>query len=278
MGLRALVILSLLPSSIAYVWSRRGTTLQKLQSLHRFSSRIPIDDEKSTVVLESGSEISVPEAIQDPDSNSKWSKLEAASRAAAAEYDSEQRRKVLLGIGSAIAGAGLFVFKRIALVLGTFQDPVVLLHRMEETSPPLNEALLSGQPTLIDFYADWCENCKVMAPLMKRLEEEYEGRVNFVSLNADRADGLNDDLVSLFRVDGIPHLALVDAQGNVQTALIGLVPDDVLRADLDALSSGLSQKPNGDDLPYVGYDAFGASRDRNILKSTVFGQGNKTPK
>lgn len=210
------------------------------------------------------------------ESASKWAKMEVASRAAAKEYDDEERRKVLIAIGSASLGAGAWLAKRIAALSGVagFEDPVQLLHRLEDASSPLEDALRSGKPTVIDFYADWCENCKEMAPALLKFEEEYQGRVNFVSLNADRPDGFNDELVFLFRVDGIPHLALVDPSGNVQTALVGLVPDEVLRADLDALVSGKSQKANGEDLPFLGFDAFETGRregrDRNVLNSPLF--------
>lgn len=57
------------------------------------------------------------------------------------------------------------------------------------------------------------------------------------------------DLVEKFRVDGIPHFALISRDGEVRTALIGKVPKRVMEADLEAL---LSDKA----LPYEGYDAF----------------------
>ena len=66
--------------------------------------------------------------------------------------------------------------------------------------------------------------------------------------------------MSLFRVDGIPHFAFVSAAGDVETALIGLVPSGVFRAQLDALlqlgGGGGSPAPPTSSLPYLGFDAF----------------------
>jgi thioredoxin-like negative regulator of GroEL len=107
----------------------------------------------------------------------------------------------------------------------------------------------------------------VAAPTLKSVEEEYADRVNFIMVNGD--DGRNWPLIQLFGVDAIPHLALLSDQGDVETALIGPMSRNVLRADIDAL---LAEKDCGnkapevpepkakvchDELPFVMYDAFG---------------------
>jgi thioredoxin-like negative regulator of GroEL len=77
----------------------------------------------------------------------------------------------------------------------------------------------------------WCENCKLTASTLHAVEEEYKESVNFVMVDGDkRASG---DLIEAFGVDAIPHLALVSAEGDVMTALIGPIPKTVLEADLD---------------------------------------------
>jgi thiol-disulfide isomerase/thioredoxin len=105
----------------------------------------------------------------------------------------------------------------------------------------------NGRPTVVDFYAEWCENCKEMAPLLRELEARYKGQVNFVVVNGDSPQAA--DLVETFRVDGIPHLALISKEGEVKTALIGKVPRPVLEADINSLIAD-------QELPYEGYDAF----------------------
>lgn len=124
--------------------------------------------------------------------------------------------------------------------------------------------------------APWCENCKVAAPTLQSIEQEYGDRVNFILVNGD--DGRNWPLIQLFGVDAIPHLALLSDRGDVETALIGPMSRNVLRADIDALlvekdcgekvnvdEVSLEKKKEGNvchkELPYVMYDAFGNRPD-----------------
>eukprot|EP00900_Chrysochromulina_parva_P003477 jgi/Chrpa1/1312/Chrysochromulina_OHIO_Genome00010784-RA len=102
-------------------------------------------------------------------------------------------------------------------------NPVALLTRMEERSPALSDALASGNPTLVEFYAPWCTSCKEAAPSMMRMQAHYQGRVNFVVVNGD--DPRNLDLVRLFGVDGIPHLSLISSERKLAGTLVGAVPE-----------------------------------------------------
>jgi thioredoxin-like negative regulator of GroEL len=70
-----------------------------------------------------------------------------------------------------------------------------------------------------------------MAPTLLQVEEDYKERVNFVMVNGDKRDAW--PLIEAFGVDAIPHMALVSADGDVETALIGPIPKSVLSADLD---------------------------------------------
>ena len=115
-------------------------------------------------------------------------------------------------------------------------NPVALLARMEEGSPALPDALASGRPTLVEFYAPWCVSCKESAPGMMRLQKQYGDRVNFVVLNGD--DPRNGGLVRKFGVDGVPHLAMISAERTLQGTLIGDVPEPVVDATVKALAAG----------------------------------------
>jgi thioredoxin-like negative regulator of GroEL len=86
------------------------------------------------------------------------------------------------------------------------------------------------------------------------LEEEYKDQVNFVMVNGDRSEAW--PLIERFGVDAIPHLALISAEGDVETALIGPVPKRVLEADLNALISNANAQNKKVDLPYQMLDAF----------------------
>ena len=121
---------------------------------------------------------------------------------------------------------------------------------------------------MVDFYADWCENCRVMAPRLVAVALRYAERVNFVTLNGDTPDRQNDSISTLFGVEGIPHFAFVSGGGDVETALVGLVPTSVFVAQLDALLAGGPKLTA--PLPYLGFDAFASS---NVKQSHHTGRG-----
>jgi len=144
-----------------------------------------------------------------------------------------------------------------------------LLSSMQDKSVDINVIGNNGRPTVVDFWAPWCENCKVTAPTLKSVEDEYGDRVNFIMVNGDLRT--NGALIERFGVDAIPHLALISSDGFIETSLIGLVPRSVLRTDLDVLIQNAHStnsantelqnrnKPNGQgkiELPYKMFDAF----------------------
>jgi len=81
-----------------------------------------------------------------------------------------------------------------------------------------------------------------MAPTFYQIEEQYRDRVNFVMVNADNLEE-NWPLIEALGVDAIPHLALLEADGTVDTALIGPVPKQWLIDDLDVLIENAETKP-----------------------------------
>lgn len=142
-----------------------------------------------------------------------------------------------------------------------------ILVSMENNSAPLTSVGNNGKPTVIDFWAPWCSNCKVAAPTLQAVEKQYGDRVNFIMVNGD--DGRNWPLIQLFGVDAIPHLALLSEEGDVETALIGPMSRNVLRADIDALltkreNCGEAAPVCHEELPYKMYDAFSNRESRRI--------------
>jgi len=85
------------------------------------------------------------------------------------------------------------------------------------------------------------------------LEEEYGSQVNFVMVNGDQAAAW--PLIERFGVDAIPHLALINAEGDVETALIGPIPKRILEADLNVLLDN-SKSTEKQELPYKMLDVF----------------------
>ena len=86
-----------------------------------------------------------------------------------------------------------------------------------------SEVLKSEVPVLVDFYADWCGPCKMMAPVIAQLAEKYEGKVKVGKCNIDEEDGL----ARVHRVMNIPNM-----KGEVVGNIVGAVSQDVLEAEL----------------------------------------------
>lgn len=151
----------------------------------------------------------------------------------------------------------------VALAVGNYAyqwthpvTPIQLLVNMERSSTPLSEIGKNSKPTVIDFWAPWCENCRYMAPTLFQIEESYKDKVNFVMVNGD--DPNNWPLIEALGVDAIPHLAMVESDGTVDTALIGAVPKEWICTDIDVLLDNASkdeQTPKR-KLPYQMLDAF----------------------
>jgi len=99
-----------------------------------------------------------------------------------------------------------------------------------------------------------------MAPTLFQIEESYKDKVNFVMVNGD--DPTNWPLIEKLGVDAIPHLALVESDGTVDTALIGAVPKEWLSRDIDTLLDNARVKNDGGEevgkrpLPYQMLDVF----------------------
>jgi thiol-disulfide isomerase/thioredoxin len=122
-----------------------------------------------------------------------------------------------------------------ALSLKT-QTNAASLPAMAKASVPLEVALKSGKPTLMEFYADWCSSCQAMAPAMAQLKTDYGDRVNFVMLNVDNEKWLPE--VVTYRVDGIPHFVYLQADNATVAQAIGEQPPAILAENLLALADG----------------------------------------
>ena len=91
------------------------------------------------------------------------------------------------------------------------------------------EVLESKEPVLIDFYADWCGPCKMMAPVVEKLAEKYEGKVKVGKVNSDD----EPELAQMSQVMSIPNFVIIK-DGKVVDRVIGAVPQKALEEKLDA--------------------------------------------
>lgn len=90
------------------------------------------------------------------------------------------------------------------------------------------EVLQSAQPVLVDFWAEWCGPCKMIAPLLDELAGEYAGKVKIAKVNVDD----NQGLAGQFRVTAIPTLLLFKG-GQVIEQIVGMRSKRDLKASLD---------------------------------------------
>ncbi|MBH51870.1 MAG: thioredoxin [Chloroflexi bacterium] len=88
----------------------------------------------------------------------------------------------------------------------------------------------SSQPVLVDFWADWCMPCKMIAPIVEELAGEYEGRMNFAKMDIDS----NPETPAEFGIRSIPTL-LIFKDGVAVDQIIGAVPKGTLQKRLDAV-------------------------------------------
>ena len=91
------------------------------------------------------------------------------------------------------------------------------------------EVLESKEPVLIDFYADWCGPCKMMAPVVEKLAEKYEGKVKVGKVNSDD----EPEPAQMFQVMSIPNFVIIK-DGKLVDRVIGAVPQQALEEKLDA--------------------------------------------
>ena len=91
-------------------------------------------------------------------------------------------------------------------------------------------AFKNNKPTFLEFYADWCEVCKEMAPKVSTLKKEFENDINFVFLNVDNQKW--DNYIRKFQVNGIPQVNLFDEKGNLISTFIGKQEETKIRESL----------------------------------------------
>ena len=135
--------------------------------------------------------------------------------------------KAILVLIIAVVIISLILFRNII-----FQS-TYLLKSFGELSVDPEIAFKNNKPTFLEFYAEWCEVCKEMAPKVSSLKEEYEKDFNFVFLNVDNQKW--DNYIRKFDVNGIPQVNLFDKEGNLRSTFIGKQEEFTIRDSIDQI-------------------------------------------
>jgi thioredoxin-like negative regulator of GroEL len=139
---------------------------------------------------------------------------------------SNKLQNIIVAIVAVLLAVALFFGQRL-------QQGNNSLAAQAKAATPIEAALASGRPTLMEFYADWCGSCKAMAPNLAKIKQDYTGKVEFAMLNVDNTKWLPE--IEKYRVDGIPHFVFFNKQGQTLGEVIGEQPESVMRSTLDEI-------------------------------------------
>ncbi|WP_413683074.1 thioredoxin domain-containing protein [Prochlorococcus sp. MIT 1011] len=165
------------------------------------------------------------------------------------------------------------VFLSICLVIALFflrngfKASEMLDQLAKESLLPEN-ALTNGKPTVFEFYADWCEVCKEMAPEMIEAKKQNANKIDIVLLNVDNSRWI--DLIEKYDVNGIPKMTFFDSKGEFKGFSLGVKKYNELNEIFLALINNselpsFTKASNSSNLPSVN----SSSREsfNNIIKS-----------
>lgn len=139
-----------------------------------------------------------------------------------------------------VLAAIALVLAAVLLLLRGGLHPQAPLEKLARQSLDLPVALANGRPTLVEFYADWCEACRAMAPAMEQLEQRQHGRLDVVLLNVDNPRWQPE--IDRYDVNGIPQLEFFNGAGEAVGRAVGARS----AAELQALGAAVV---NGEPLP-----------------------------
>ncbi len=138
--------------------------------------------------------------------------------------------------------------------------PTFLLKEFGELSIDPEIAFTNNKPTFLEFYAEWCEVCKEMAPKVSDLKNEYETDINFVFLNVDNPKW--EKYIRKLNVNGIPQVNLFNEDANLEGTFIGKQEESILKESLDNLKENVKN-----NLPIVSPELSIIKKNKNYQSS-----------
>ena len=102
-----------------------------------------------------------------------------------------------------------------------------IIHLSDETFK--KEVIESSIPVLVDYWAEWCGPCKMIAPILEALTSEYDGKIKIAKLNIDE----NSQTPTKYGIRGIPTL-MIFKDGNIESTKVGALSKSQLIAFIDS--------------------------------------------
>ena len=110
------------------------------------------------------------------------------------------------------------------------REPIMSEHIRYVTDPTFSADVLQAQlPVLVDYWAEWCGPCRMIAPILEEVAKEYAGRLTVAKLNVDE----NQQTPQKYGIRGIPTLMLFK-NGNIEATKVGAVSKSQLTAFIDS--------------------------------------------
>ena len=142
-------------------------------------------------------------------------------------YSSNKFKKIILILLSLSLITFILIFKN------NIFESTLQLKKLGNSSIDPEIAFTNGKPTYLEFYAEWCEICKEMAPEVAELKKDFDDKINFVFLNVDNPKW--DKFIKEFKVNGIPQINIIDANANLLATLTGLQEENTIEQSLKYL-------------------------------------------
>jgi len=142
-------------------------------------------------------------------------------------YSSNQFQKIMYALFALFLIAFILIFKN------TIFKSTLQLRNFANLSMNPEIAFTNGKPTYLEFYAEWCEICKEMAPEVTELKKDFDNEINFVFLNVDNPKW--DKFVKQFKVNGIPQINFIDSNSNLKATFTGLQEEKTLKDSINYL-------------------------------------------